>query len=82
VQEGTGTRAALPEVAVAGKTGTAENPRGRPDAWFIGYAPARQPLFAVAVVLENAGYGGEHAAPLARQVLQAAMRTPLGTGGP
>lgn len=78
VEEGTGGAAAIPGLAVAGKTGTAENPRGRPDAWFIGYAPAGSPKFAVAVMLENAGYGGDHAAPIARQVLQAALATRLG----
>lgn len=78
VMEGTGGAAALPGVEVAGKTGTAENPRGRPDAWFVGYAPYSNPKFAVAVVVENAGYGGEHAAPLAARALQAALATPLG----
>ena len=80
VEVGTGGEAALPGVSVAGKTGTAENPRGYPDAWFIGYAPAEGPRFAVAVILENAGYGGRHAAPVAREVLRAAMATRLGKG--
>ena len=78
VEYGTGTAAAIPGVSVAGKTGTAENTRGRPDAWFVGYAPAESPRFAVAVILENAGYGGEQAAPVAREVFGAALRTPLG----
>ena len=78
VEQGTGTAAGISGILVAGKTGTAENPRGRPDAWFIGYAPAENPRFAIAVVLENAGYGGEQAAPVAREVLQAALQTALG----
>jgi peptidoglycan glycosyltransferase len=73
VQSGTGTAAQIQGIAVAGKTGTAENPHGRTHAWFIGFAPASRPTVAVAVVLENAGVGGEVAAPMARDVLQAAL---------
>jgi cell division protein FtsI/penicillin-binding protein 2/cell division protein FtsW (lipid II flippase) len=73
VQGGTGTAAQIPGIAVAGKTGTAENPHGRTHAWFVGFAPAARPTAAVAVVLENAGVGGEVAAPVAREVLQAAL---------
>ncbi len=73
VQSGTGRGAALEEVQVAGKTGTAENPHGLPHAWFVGLAPAEHPRYAVAVILENKGYGGQHAAPLAREALRAAL---------
>jgi penicillin-binding protein A len=73
VQHGTGTAAALPGVSVAGKTGTATNPAGRAHAWFVAFAPARAPRVAVAVVVENAGYGGSVAAPIARNVLRAAL---------
>ena len=78
VERGTGGAAAVPGVKVAGKTGTAENPRGEPDAWFIGYAPAEKPQFAVCVMLENRGYGGTFSAPLAAKVLKAALESPLG----
>lgn len=73
VQSGTGAAAQIPGIPVAGKTGTAENPHGRTHAWFIGFAPVGRPTVAVAVVLENAGVGGEVAAPAARGVLQAAL---------
>jgi len=73
VARGTGGAAALPGVAVAGKTGTAENPHGAPHAWFVGFAPASQPEVAVAILLENAGGGGAHAAPLASRLFQAAL---------
>jgi len=59
------------EVAVAGKTGTAENPDDDPHAWFAGYAPADDPLIAVAVVIENGGEGSQVAAPLFRQMVEA-----------
>lgn len=81
VRAGTGTAAQIPGVQVAGKTGTAENPHGRPDAWFIAFAPADRPVVAVAVIVENAGVGGEVAAPVARQIIQAALRVQE-TGGP
>lgn len=74
VRSGTGWRAALPGAGVAGKTGSAENPHGPPHAWFIGYAPAERPQVAVAVVIENGGLGGEVAAPVAREVIAAALK--------
>ena len=81
VRGGTGTAAAVPGVEVAGKTGTAElrptasgpqDPKNT-DAWFVAFAPARAPTVAVAVMLVAQGQGGVTAAPLARQVLQAAL---------
>lgn len=73
VKSGTGKAAALPGWQVAGKTGSAENPHGLPHAWFIGFAPADTPRVAVAVVVENAGAGGEVAAPIAREVLRGVL---------
>src|SRR5206468_8961469 len=61
-------------VHVAGKTGTAENPAGPPHGWFIGFAPAENPVVAVAVIIENSGQGGVDAAPLGGRVMQAALR--------
>ena len=78
VRSGTGTAAAIPGMQVAGKTGTAElrpnstNPNDS-DAWFVAFAPAQHPEVAVAVMLVGAGFGGTSAAPIARQVLQAAL---------
>ncbi|MBV9233041.1 MAG: penicillin-binding protein 2 [Candidatus Eremiobacteraeota bacterium] len=75
VQRGTGTPAQLPHVTVAGKTGTATNPRGSSHSWFVCFAPAQSPRVAVAVVVENVGYGATYAAPIAREVLAAALQT-------
>ncbi len=55
---------------VGGKTGTAQNPHGRPHAWFVCVAPANAPKIAVAVLIENAGYGARAAAPVARRMLE------------
>jgi penicillin-binding protein A len=74
VQRGTGAAAALPGVQVAGKTGTATNPAGRSHAWFVAFAPAEAPRIAVAIVVENSGYGGVVAAPIVRRVLAVALK--------
>jgi len=67
---GTGHRARLPDVLVAGKTGTTQNPHGKDHAWFIGFAPFEHPEVAVAVMIENGGYGGSVAAPIAHDLFQ------------
>ena len=62
--------AAIPGVATAGKTGTAQlGGSGEPHAWFIGFAPAAAPRIAVAVIVEQGGHGGEVAAPLGGQLM-------------
>jgi peptidoglycan glycosyltransferase len=76
VARGTGTAARIAGVTVAGKTGTATNPHGRSHAWFVAFAPADAPRVAVAVVIENVGYGGIYAAPVARDVLRVALARP------
>jgi peptidoglycan glycosyltransferase len=73
VKDGTGTKAALAGVSVAGKTGTAQTSRpGLNDAWFIAFAPQVNPKIAIAVVVEDTPqYGGEAAAPIARDMIKA-----------
>ena len=73
VNRGTGTAAALPGVQVAGKTGTATLATGRAHGWFVAFAPAEAPRVAVAIVVENGGYGGVVAAPIARRVISVAL---------
>jgi peptidoglycan glycosyltransferase len=81
---GTGTAAQIANVQVAGKTGTAETAPGEnPHAWFIAFAPADHPKYAVAVLVEHGGSdqaeatGGRVAAPIAKQVLQTLLSTTI-----
>lgn len=71
VRHGTGQAAHLRDIAIAGKTGTAQNPP-RPDhAWFVGFAPADSPTVVFSVLIENAGHGGAVAAPIAARLIEA-----------
>lgn len=84
VERGTGTNARVPGVAVAGKTGTAQADGGAPHAWFVGFAPAEDPQFAIAVFVERGGVagdeatGGRVAAPIAADVLGQLLNAPPG----
>jgi cell division protein FtsW (lipid II flippase) len=75
VTAGTGRALATHPVAIAGKTGTAEVQGAPSHSWFVGFAPADAPRIAFAVVVENAGYGGRVAAPLAGDIVTAARAT-------
>ena len=68
---GTATRIRIPGINIAGKTGTAQNPHGKDHAFFIGFAPFENPKIAVAVVVENAGFGATFAAPIAQKMIEA-----------
>jgi peptidoglycan glycosyltransferase len=77
---GTGSAARIPGVTVAGKTGTAQTTPGTaPDAWFVAFAPAQAPKYAVAVLVEHGGSegneatGGAVAAPIAARMLKVAL---------
>ena len=72
--EGTGKRAKVEGVIVAGKTGTAENPSGRTHAWFAGFAPYNNPKVCLVVFLEHGGKGGLGAAETARGIFEEAMK--------
>ncbi len=79
VQDGAASNARIDGVAVAGKTGTAENDSRPYTLWFTGFAPAEDPKVAVAVVVENGGgqgqngSGNEIAAPIAKKVMEAVL---------
>jgi peptidoglycan glycosyltransferase len=78
VQSGTGTKAQIPGITVAGKTGTAETETGqntKNKLWFIAFAPAEAPRIAVAVTVEDVvGFGGDFAAPIAKQIMEELLK--------
>lgn len=67
---GTGKRAAVEGMIVCGKTGTAQNPHGEDHSVFIAFAPMDKPKIAIAVFIENAGFGGVWAAPTASLMME------------
>lgn len=73
VTRGTAASIQIPGMAVAGKTGTAENIHGKPYAWFAGYAPVEAPRLVVVALVEDIGYGAEFAAPIVQRVLEVAF---------
>ncbi len=64
VTQGTATLAYLPDVDVCGKTGTSQNPHGKDHSVFFGFAPKENPQIAVAVYVENGGWGSTYAVPI------------------
>lgn len=65
VLNGTARGAKLDSIAVCGKTGTAQNPHGKDHSIFISFAPKENPKIAIAVYVENAGFGATWAVPIA-----------------
>ena len=70
VTGGTCRRAAIPGIDVAGKTGTAQNPHGRDHSAFMGFAPYDNPKIAVAVYVENGGFGAVYGVPIGSLVME------------
>jgi penicillin-binding protein 2 len=68
--DGTGRFYNVPELKICGKTGTVENPHGEDHALFIGFAPQDDPKIAIAVAVENAGFGSTWACPVATMVIE------------
>lgn len=67
---GTARRARISDIEVCGKTGTAQNPHGEDHSVFIAFAPKDNPKIAIAVFVENAGFGGTWAAPIASLMIE------------
>lgn len=67
---GTARLAQVPGITICGKTGTAQNPHGEDHAVFICFAPMENPKIAIAVFIENAGFGGTWSAPIASLMLE------------
>jgi penicillin-binding protein 2 len=70
VKEGTARVAALDSIIVCGKTGTAQNPHGDDHSVFIAFAPKDHPKIAIAVYVENSGFGATYAAPVASLMIE------------
>lgn len=70
VTGGTCRTANLPDIEVAGKTGTAQNPHGRDHSVFMGFAPYKNPKIAVAVYVENAGFGATYGVPIGSLIIE------------
>jgi cell division protein FtsW (lipid II flippase) len=83
VTSGTGRSASVPDIPMAGKTGTAELEHAPSHAWFIGFAPyGGAHKLAFSVLIENGQYGGTAAAPLAAEVMKAAKTLGYLEGAP
>ncbi len=74
VTRGTGKNAEVPGLRVCGKTGTAQAPNGPDHAWFTCFAPQDNPQIVVTVLVERGGFGGATAAPIAKAILEEAVR--------
>lgn len=70
VTGGTCKTANLPDIEVCGKTGTAQNPHGRDHSVFMGFAPYHNPKIAVAVYVENAGFGATFGVPIGSLIIE------------
>ena len=70
VTGGTCRRAAIPGIEVCGKTGTAQNPHGKDHSAFMGFAPYQDPKIAVAVYVENGGWGATYGVPIGSLVME------------
>ena len=73
-ESGTARFSKIDSIQVAGKTGTAENPHGDDHSLFMGFAPVENPKIAIAVVVENAGFGSQWAAPIASLMIEKYIR--------
>ncbi|MDE7402446.1 MAG: penicillin-binding protein 2 [Muribaculaceae bacterium] len=70
VTGGTCRTANLPDIEVCGKTGTAQNPHGRDHSVFMGFAPYHKPKIAIAVYVENAGFGATYGVPIGSLMIE------------
>lgn len=74
VRAGTATMARSDSIIICGKTGTVQNPHGKDHSMFIGFAPRNNPKIAIAVVMENAGWGATASAPLGSLLIEKYIR--------
>jgi len=74
VESGTAAAAKIPGIVMCGKTGTAQNSHGKNNSIFVAFAPREHPKIAIAVIVENAGYGATYAAPIASYIVEQYLR--------
>ncbi len=74
VKAGTAAKAYIPDIRLCGKTGTAQNPHGKDHSVFLCFAPIDNPKIAVGVLIENSGFGGSWAAPVASLIAEKYIR--------
>jgi penicillin-binding protein 2 len=67
---GTAFGTGVDDIVVCSKTGTAQNPHGQDHSLFIAFAPKENPKIAIAVIVENGGYGATWAAPIANLMIE------------
>ena len=79
MEQGTGRGAQIEGIALCGKTGTAQNPQGKDNSIFILFGPAENPKIAVAVYVENAGFGATWAAPIASLMVEKYLNDTIAT---
>jgi penicillin-binding protein 2 len=77
---GTAILSRIPDVVLCGKTGTVQNPHGKNHSVFIGFAPRDNPKIAIAVIVENAGYGSTYAAPIASYMIEKYLKGTVSGG--
>ncbi len=69
-ENGTAINAQIPGIEICGKTGTAQNPHGEDHSIFIAFAPKNNPKIAIAVYVENGGWGSTWAVPIASLMIE------------
>lgn len=74
VTAGTGARSKIPDITMCGKTGTVENNKGKDHSTFIAFAPKDNPKIAIAVYVENGGFGSTYAAPISSLMIEKYMK--------
>jgi penicillin-binding protein 2 len=79
VERGTARIAQIPGIPVCGKTGTSQNPHGDDHSVFFAFAPKIDPKIAIAVYVENAGWGASYAAPIASLMIEHFLNDTIAT---
>lgn len=77
---GTAILSRIPDIVLCGKTGTVQNPHGKNHSVFIGFAPRDNPKIAIAVIVENAGFGSTYAAPIASYMIEKYLKGSVSGG--